>query len=179
MTMFEKSVTSWFENELWKFMCERFVEIKMTVGIRIYDRKTNELMMEFQSITEAFEFVKTLAFVKLRKRYSRSYIMGCISGTVKSELYSVLDQLGIRVEKSLRCCGCPRKIFTPSELCDECKYYSDFLTKSKVDDTDSDSDEKLKCESCGVYSDDVIFQGDKCQACEVEFAEDPFGMFCH
>ena len=77
---------------------------------------------------------------------------------------NVLVLLGIKVERARECNLCKKQDFFYYFACEECLH-------------SCDSDGNLMCESCGVYSDDVIFQGDKCQACVVEFAEDPFGMF--
>ena len=159
------------------------------MGVRIYDRKTGELMLEFSSISKGADYVKSLAFVKLQKKYSNSYIESYISG--RSDYFeSVMFRLGIRTERSSGCTNeCPEQAF--GTLCIKCERWGP-QTKSLIQgkyyyvrvgevmgptDSDTDNDGKLKCESCGNYSDDVIFQDDKCQACEVEFAEDPFGMF--
>ena len=143
----------------------------MPVKVRIIDIVTKELIQEFSSISEAADFVKGLAKEKLHRSYTKAYISGLISSAFDI-CESALLKLGIRAVRSLKCCSCRREIFTPRTICEECEYYRDCFT-----DSDSDNYEKLMCESCGEYSDNVIFKGDKCQLCVVNFAEDPFGMF--
>ena len=91
----------------------------MTVKVKLFDRRTDELMQEFSSISKAAEFVKNLAVEKLQRRYTRKYISDLISGAIDC-CESVLLKLGIKAERSTKCVFNDCNTQTFSGVCEDC-----------------------------------------------------------
>ena len=98
------------------------------VGVRIYKTQSNELMQEFSSISEAADYVKELAFIRLQKKYTKAYIIRWISNRDSCAEFSNLDLLRIRVERTKKCIyrDCNIQVFWsddinfPGGACSDC-----------------------------------------------------------
>ena len=166
----------------------------MPVRVRIYNgRVAGGLFWEFPSTSKASDFVKELAEWELQREYTKKYISDLIYRSLVLGP-SVLNFLGINVVSSKKCGMFGGQNF--NDICcvsDSDSYLdSDSDSDSYLDsdsdsylDSDTDSEfeaigvEKVKCQGCGRHYYDIYARGcyNLCKACEVEFAEDPFGMF--
>ena len=73
------------------------------VGVRIFKAHSNELIQKFSSISGAADYIKELAFTKLQKKYTKAYIIRWISDRNSCGMFSNLDLLRIKVERTEKC----------------------------------------------------------------------------
>lgn len=113
------------------------------------------MIREFPSIRGAAEYIINVAENKLRKKYTRSYISGLISGSVK-RYESVLLLLGLRSERSYKCLWCSRNdIFKPRTKCKKCEDYDRRLSEDN-EIQNSDSNSEPECEYFGPFDEDGL-----------------------